>query len=138
VDGHTIQATQEDHAQDSHAVAEFAVGLGTLHGRVSYQGGVEIGVPPVVLAPGDRSSGIKITGVAYKNAILAISADAAISRESIIDLRTDETVLDVKGAQVRPAGTHRYQLIVPAQPAVNATDNRHVEITVSTGPTPRK
>jgi glycogen debranching enzyme len=138
VDGHTIQATQEDHAQDSHAVAEFAVGLGTLHGRVSYQGGVEIGVPPVVLAPGDRSSGIKITGVAYKNAILAISADAAISRESIIDLRTDETVLDVKGAQVRPAGTHRYQLIVPAQPADNATDYRHVEITVSTGPTPRK
>jgi hypothetical protein len=137
VDGRSIRANQEEHAQDSHAVAEIAVGQGTLHGRVSYQGGVEIGVPPAALAPGDRSSGIKITSASYKNAILTIGADAATSRESTIDLFTDDTVSSAKGAQVHPAGAHRYQLVVPAQTSDTATDYRHVEIIVTLGATPR-
>ncbi len=138
VDGRTIESTQEDHAQDSHAVAEIAVGQGTLQGRLNYRGGVEIGAPPVTPAPGDRSIGIKITSATYRNSALTIGADAVASRESTIDLRTDDTVRGVQGGQLRPVAAHRYQIVVPARDTGTAADYRHVDITVSlAGSTPR-
>jgi hypothetical protein len=81
---------------------------------------------------GEPSQGIKITSVVYKPASLLVDAD--VSRDapnSIIELRTGQKVLHVRGAKLSPISDGVYDLLIdPASNPGPAGPYRHTRIVV--------
>jgi hypothetical protein len=82
---------------------------------------------------GEPSKQIKITSVAYKPASLVVDAD--VSRDapnSTIELRTDQEVLKVRGANLTLVSDGIYDLLVdlPGNSAHTAGEYRHTQIVV--------
>ena len=102
LDGKTIAARREEHAQDTHAALTFIVPTGSSRCLVRYQGGVEIAVNNAAPWPGEASAGVKIVSISYQGRNLVIEADVA-QPGSTIALRTSESPLQVQGARLSPA-----------------------------------
>jgi glycogen debranching enzyme len=132
LDGKPINVRLEEHAQDTHATLTFKVPHGKSHCLIRYEGGVLLSVSDAAPLLGEPSKQIKITSVAYKPASLVVDAD--VSRDapnSTVELRTNEKVLNVRGAKLRLVSDGVYELLVDPEgnPGPEA-GYRHTEIVV--------
>jgi glycogen debranching enzyme len=138
-----VRPQTEEHAQDTHATMKLTVPHGTSSCLIRYEGGVLLSLRGAAPLLGEPSQGIKITSVVYKPASLLVDAD--VSRDtpnSIIELRTDQKLLQVRGAKLSPISDGVYDLLVdPASNPGTATGPyRHTQIVVDFAATnvPRK
>jgi hypothetical protein len=133
LDGKSINVRQEQHPQDSHAILNFTVPHGKSHCLIRYEGGVLLSVSGAAPLVGEPSKQIKITSVAYKPASLVVDADVSPDApNSTIELRTDQKILKVRGANLTPVAGGVYVLVVdlPGNTAPAASQYRHTEIVV--------
>ncbi len=133
LDGKPINVRPEDHAQDSHAILNLTVPHGKSHCLIRYESGVLLSVSDAAPLLGEPSKQIKITSVAYKALSLALDAD--VSRDpltSTIELRTDQKVLKVRGAKLKPASDGLYDLLVdlPVNADPGASEYQHIKVVV--------
>jgi hypothetical protein len=136
LDGKSINARREEHGQDSHAILNFTVPHGKSHCLVRYDGGVLLSVIAADPLLGEPSKQIKITSVAYKPASLVVDADVSSDApNSTIELRTDQKVLKVRGANLTLVSDGIYDLLVdlPGNSAHTAGQYRHTQIVVDLG-----
>ena len=116
LEGKSIPARREEHAQDTHAALTFVVPTGSSRCLVRYQGGVEIAVNDAVPLEGEASTGVKIISIAYQEHNLVIEADVA-RPGSTIALRTRESPSQVQGGTLTPDTGHWYELRLDSPPA---------------------
>jgi glycogen debranching enzyme len=113
-----VHPQTEEHAQDTHATMKFTVPHGTSHALIHYEGGVLLSPKGSAPLLGEASQRIKITAVVYKPASLVLDADVSRNApNSIIELRTGQRVLQVRGAKLNPISDGVYDLLV--DPASN-------------------
>jgi glycogen debranching enzyme len=125
LDGKSINARKEEHAQDTHATVSFPVPQGKSHCLIRFEGGVSVGVKSPAPLVGEASKTIKITSVVYKSTTLVVGADVA--QPGTIELRTNEKPLRVHGAKLNSVSDGVYDLMI--DPPSNA-GYRHIEVTV--------
>jgi hypothetical protein len=111
LDGKTIGARLEEHAQDTHAGLTFVMPNGKSHCVIRYDGGVELAVNDADPLVGEASTGVKLVSVTYRGQSLVVEADVA-QPGSAIGLRTSATPLQVRGATLRPKSGDWYELLV--------------------------
>jgi hypothetical protein len=87
-DDHRLAASMKHNEQDEHAHLAFSVTQGTAHCAIRFQGGVEVIPPQITPQLGDRSAGIKITSVEFRDHSLIVEAD----------VNSDWTRFDIKTA----------------------------------------
>lgn len=132
MNGRSIAVKLENHDQDSHAVVDLTIPHGKTTCTIQYRGGVLLGIPSHALMPGDASSGVKITGVKFKDTTLVIDADVATSHGGSILLQTTDKIQRVTGATLRAMPENLVSLdMAPGSAAQqNAAGYSHIEIAV--------
>jgi glycogen debranching enzyme len=128
-----VHPQTEEHAQDTHATMKLTVPHGTSSCLIRYEGGVLLSLRGAAPLLGEPSQGIKITSVVYKPASLVVDAD--VSRDapnSIIELRTGQKVLHVRGAKLSPISDGVDDLLVDPASNPGPAPGRygHVQIVV--------
>jgi hypothetical protein len=132
---HTIAATVEAHAQDTHARMELDVSHGDSVLTLRYIGGVEILPENPRVEVAKHSTGIKITKVSLEEQTYAVAFDYVPSAAASLEIRTPWTIRNVQGASIEKTGKNFYRL----RPNVASQDRsknsyQHGEVKVTFGP----
>ena len=106
---HRLAASMEHNEQDEHAHLAFSVTQGTAHCSIRFQGGVEVIPPQVAPQLGDRSTGIKITSVEFRNHSLIVEADVN-SASTSFDIKTAWKPTSVDGGTIDQIAGNLYQV----------------------------
>jgi glycogen debranching enzyme len=103
LDGRTIPATVDRHAQDEHARVELDIPAGkSVLCAVKYGGGVQLVIPVHRPMIGDVSQGLKLIGAHLDAKHLTLDADVLSPEESSIEIRTPWKIGTVQGGSATP------------------------------------
>lgn len=129
---HSISATPDEHAQDTHAKVEFTLPHGTILLSMSYAGGVRIIPDSPQLMIGEPTKAIKITRVSLKDRVYTVDIDYLPGRVSGFELQTPWTIKDVHGATFETVSPNLYRVTVSApSQAKKAGVYQHSTVTVT-------
>lgn len=133
-DGKRTRVTPEQHPQDQHARIELQARHGEMHCELRYQGGVEILPDAAHAQVGDRSQGLKVTGVSLEGAVLTVKADAFAGEASGFSLITTNRPEVLEGGRIDQISPGRY--LVSLEPPPDGTSHyvsRSIRIRVARG-----
>ena len=108
-DNHRLAASMEHNEQDEHAHLAFTVTQAAAHCSIRFQGGVEVIPPQVTPQLGDRSTGIKITFVEFRDHSLIVEADVN-STWTRFDIKTAWRPTSVDGGTIGQIAGNLYQV----------------------------
>jgi glycogen debranching enzyme len=113
LDGKRVEVRSEAHEQDMHATLTFKLPKGKSRCLIRYEGGVLLSVDRPAPLVGEASKDLRLISVVRKGASLVLEVEAsADAPHSIIELRTSEKPLQVRGAKLMPVSPSLYDLTV--------------------------
>jgi hypothetical protein len=125
--GKKIAVRNETHAQDQHAVLEFAVPQGISEISLRYRGGVALVMPETHPSLGEPSTEMKLTSVALAADGLHLGFDVMSAKENKLRILTERAVRRASHAEIRRLSGHLYELaITPAATGGSAYQRQHV------------
>ncbi|HEY4144514.1 MGH1-like glycoside hydrolase domain-containing protein [Pinirhizobacter sp.] len=131
VEGRAVQASVTSHGEESHASLDVDAVKGNTHVELTFEGGVDIGVPRVVPVPGDTSKGAKIIKIHLAASVLTIQADVTDSPVSTIRIRAHGIIPTADGADVRRVTADSFDIT----PKMSGRSGyRHINLVVRLAP----
>jgi hypothetical protein len=106
---HRLAASIQRNAQDEHARVAFTAPQGTDRCSIRFQGGVDVIPPQVTPRLGDRSTGIKITSVDFRDHSFTVEADVN-SAQTTFDLETAWRPTSVDGGTIHQIDGNLYRV----------------------------
>ena len=96
-----LRAIIEQDAQDEYAVTAFTAEQGNIRCHIRFRGGAQVSVPPPELQIGDPSRALKVVSVSVKAKTLIFTAYLKQAGQSLFTIRTEWTLKDATGADVK-------------------------------------
>ena len=111
----TIQSHTERNDQDQHAIMSFAAARGSTILRVTYNGGVLVGVHSLPPQIGAETSGIKLGAVHLKDHTLTIDTWVKPGKDQTLTLTSEWHVLSVEGGSISQdtPGSYLVRVVIP-------------------------
>ncbi len=116
-----LEVHNEIYDQDQHASVTFVAAKGVTICRISYHGGVQVGVKSTSPQIGAGSSGIKVKAFYLKEHSLTIDSWVMPGKDNILSLTTQWTPTSVNGGSVTQSASGLY--MVHADPNVSRLAN---------------
>lgn len=117
VDGRSVPAAVEQHAEDEHARVEIELPRGTAHCRIVYRGGVRILPPAPNPSIGEPSRALKLTAIGLHDDQLDLDADLLSAEQTSMEIETPWAISAVDGGAATPLGSDLYRVTFNATPA---------------------
>jgi glycogen debranching enzyme len=123
VDGRSVTAALEVHAEDEHARIAFDLPAGSAHVHIRSSGGMRVHVPVVTPARGDASRGLRLTAFHLDGNTLTVDAEVASADQSSIEIETPWTVSAVHGGSAARLSQDWYRVTfdLPSSPASSSS-----------------
>jgi hypothetical protein len=113
---HSVAATFEPHAEDSHAKVDFRLPHGDTTLAIEYAGGVTIEPPLPKALIGSASQAVKITRVNLRGRVYTVDFDYVPSAPGSFDLRTPWRIKNVTGTRFEAVSRDCYRFMPAVYP----------------------
>ncbi len=113
LNGNRIQASLEQHSQDSDARIEMQIPSGTATLNVRYHGGISLVLPESHPLPGDPSTNIKVIQQKLSGIDYVLDAEVDPTRATTFRLVTPWKIVAVHGASLRSSAADNYEFTIP-------------------------